>query len=123
MGYTLLFWETQLPPKQSEQGECNSVSENLAMPLPTNNQQAACELDSSGEVSHLVDGVAEVVQNIHFGDPGFLPSVQLLQGLLHPQHSVVIVGLVIRRLPHVKAVIHCQQSTGVHPYKVQCCQI
>lgn len=29
MGYTLLFWETQLPHKQSERGESISVSENL----------------------------------------------------------------------------------------------
>lgn len=80
----------------------------------TNNHQAACQLNGSRQVSHLVHGVAEVVQNVHFGNYSFLPIIQLLQGLLHPQHSVIVVCIVVSRLPHVEAVIHCQYGVGVH---------
>lgn len=83
----------------------------------TDGHEPACELDGARQVSHLVNRVAEVVQDVHLGNRGFLSGIQLLQGLLHPQHGVVVVGVVVRRLTHVVAVVHRQQGVGVETWR------
>lgn len=83
----------------------------------TYGHQAACQLDGARDVTHLVDRVAQVVEGVSLGGHRLLAGVQLLQSMLHPKHSMVVVGVVIGRLAHVEAVVHCQDDVGVESWK------
>lgn len=83
----------------------------------TDGHESPRQLDGPRQIPHLVNGVAEVVQNVCFGHHSFLSVVQLLQGLLKPQDCMVVVCIVVGRLPHVEAVVHCQHGVGVNTYR------
>lgn len=89
---------------------------HLPMLCLTNSYKPSRQFNGSREVTHLVNRVAEVVQNVCLGNHSFLAIVQLFQGLLQPQHGMVIVCIVVSRLSHVEAVIHGQYSIGVHTW-------
>lgn len=89
---------------------------HLPMLCLTNSYKPSRQFNGTREVTHLVNRVAEVVQNVCLGNHSFLAIVQLFQGLLQPQHGMVIVCIVVSRLSHVEAVIHGQYSIGVHTW-------
>lgn len=72
------------------------------------------EFDGSRNISHLIDGVTQVIQDVRLGGFGILTSFHLSEGLLHPQHCVVEVILIVCCLSHVKAVIYSQKSVVTH---------
>lgn len=63
--------------------------------LLTKREQAAGEFHSTVQVTQLEDSIAQVVQHQGLGNSGLLPSIELLQYLLHPQHSMVIVSFIV----------------------------
>ncbi len=87
--------------------EINDLS--LLIVLLTELQQPLGEVQRPLQLPLLVDRVAQVIQDrgsVH--GAGCLSLIQLLQGLNHPQPSVVVVCLRIRHLPKVVAVVDSQ---------------
>ncbi len=82
---------------------------------PTDGHQASGEFDGSWQVTHLIDWVTKIIQNISFGRLGVFSGVHLSERLLHPQHWMIIVILIVGQFPHVKAVVHCQLSLVANP--------
>ncbi len=82
---------------------------------PTDGHQASGEFDGSWQVTHLIDWVTKIIQNIGFGRLGVFSRVHLFERLLHPQHWVIKVVLIVGQLAHVEAVIHGQLSAVASP--------
>lgn len=80
-------------------------------------QQSLGILQSPHYLPLLVDGVAEVVQHCHLVQSRLLSSIKLLQGLFHPQLSVVVVCLGVGDFRQLITVFHCHGTLVFHSWK------
>lgn len=90
---------------------CSTTGLHLAepqlSPVRTQFEKALGEHHCFAQIPLLIHSITQVVQNIDFICRRHFSLIQLLQSLLHPELSVVVIGLRVCNLSQLKAIFSC----------------